>query len=214
MQLGDRAVGISFVLKGDETAPLGAAVRLLHHVGVQHRPDRLEVVLQVLPAHCPCQVAHVDVLAAALATAAESATPTSTAAAALAVRARTSVSRAASPHGPTISPNGLVQGNIHRRGVGATRSAPNSVGGGRNSSGRRASGIAGRGVERDALWATRAASFPSIDRGRRVGTKFRTRAWGVRDDRRQDVRDVGSPAKCARRHGRLSQRRSTARRLR
>ena len=95
-------------------AALGAAVRLLHHVGVQHRPDGLEVVLQVLPAHCPCQVAHVDVLAAAaLATAAESATPTTTAAAALAVRARTSVSHAASPNGPTTSPNGFVQADVH-----------------------------------------------------------------------------------------------------
>ena len=117
MKLVDSPVGIFCVLKSHKPAPLGAAIRLLHHVGVQHRPDSLEMILEVLPAHCPRQVADVDVLAAAaLAAAAESATLTTTAAAAFAVwtRSRATLALIASPNGPTAALDGFFKAEVHR----------------------------------------------------------------------------------------------------
>ena len=117
VKLVDSPVGIFCVLKSHKPAPLGAAIRLLHHVSVQHRPDSLEMILEVLPAHCPRQVADVDVLAAAaLAAAAESATLTTTAAAAFAVwtRSRATLALIASPNGPTAALDGFFKAEVHR----------------------------------------------------------------------------------------------------
>ena len=47
------------------TAPLGAAVVLLHDVGVRHIARGAKVVLEVLPARLPRQISHVDARPAA-----------------------------------------------------------------------------------------------------------------------------------------------------
>ena len=60
MKLADSRRRITCVLEGHKATTLGASgPRLKHHVGVQNRADRLEVVLQVLPRHVPAEVAHV-----------------------------------------------------------------------------------------------------------------------------------------------------------